>query len=583
MGNPYDTSWRQNPIYNGSGSYGIGGFGGTYIGLRQGVANQTSRSIDKATDTVRSVSGLLGAVGAVGYASQYEANLYRANNARLNAESSYYDGYASQNYAPGFNGGRVNYGGDNYSRGGYGQSFGGRGQGYANQNGPDGQFVRMVFDAQSRGDQAAMQRAVDFGASIAGPDGMIHFGRERFSLPNGRYVEYNGEVQSPREAAQRLSQVISRLGFGRVPVVAGGTAQEAPSAAPAVPQQSPVASSPSAQAPATVAAPAQGAAPASVPQSAAPTATETSELPPTTGAKAPSYRLKAQAAPSSHDKPANLTTDQVTWLQNKLNEAGITAHHTTKHPDGVDGKYGQLTANGLKEIADKVGVKLSELDFGKPGDPETKKFLEELNKEIAAKKGIGQQQQGPSAAEIAAQETARRAEAERAAAAAAEKARIDQAQGPLLGSPFDARNLPQDYNGRYAMAREALLDIRELHSERRLQSNENLHDKMKEAVRDANKLMEKQGVAKRFQSPAQDQPFTDDAMQALGIVLLEKGKMRQQYDASVTVNDPMAAALAAASRQGVQPLQGANPQAASGPNGIAQGGVAPQGASQTAR
>ncbi|MFM9891097.1 MAG: hypothetical protein ACKVOE_10770 [Rickettsiales bacterium] len=506
--------------------------------------------------------------------NNYGQNGYGYNGGYGNnfAPQGFNGGYGN-NFAPqGFNGGGYvsGYGSQGFNGGGYRNDYPPQGgnryaadYGAASQNGgvhtPTGEFIDRVYNAHIHGSTEEMQAAINFAqqAGIVQRDGAIHFPEASHYLPNGEQVTYHGEVLPPAQAAQRLDRLFTEMG------IPAGTQQQTTTQTQQTGTQTQQTQTQTQTQPTTQG---SGQTQSTVATTDAPA--DSVGVPPTTGGKAPSYGLKAQGKPTENEKPANLTKDQVLWLQSKLVDAGYGSTLKTKaHPDGKDGWYGPKTRDAAMDVAQKAGINLHDVDLGNPKDPETVKFLTELNKEIAAK-------QGKAAAVVPAGPTPeQKAEAERKAAeqkAAAEaRAREDAAQGPLLNTAFDARKLPQSYEGRYAMAREVLLDSRELHNERRLQSNENLHDKMKEAVRDANKLMEKQGFSKRFQSPAEDQPFTDDAMQALGIVTLDKaskGKtvLRSSYDTSVTPVDPLQRAAQAAASLGVRPINGVNPREASG-------------------
>lgn len=272
---------------------------------------------------------------------------------------------------------------------------------------------------------------------------------------------------------------------------------------------------PAAEAPAPDAAPAEQAAPE------APAAT----LNKSTGARAKRYGLRDQMPPE-----LNLGQDQVEALQSLMSQKddlkGLMA--TRSHPDGVDGKFGPNTYKALQTIAAEAQVDLAKVNFREGTGEEYTKFMTALSNhgrsaERAAPEAGAQPEQQPQQDPAEAQRAER--QAQRQAQQEERQAQLQAMEAndaPILrGTEYGTARLSQmGGQERYALARKTLLAIGELKDEGKQHNLENMHDKLKEAVRDAN---ERFGT--RFREPTQDQPFTNEAMQALALVAADKGKL----------------------------------------------------------
>lgn len=301
--------------------------------------------------------------------------------------------------------------------------------------------------------------------------------------------------------------------------IQGGIAPQTP--APQVSaQQAPTQQSPTPQAPAAPTAP------ASSTSQTAPASVVTASVPSGNGTKARAFNEKFAALPADQN--------QIMAIQQNLIAAGFEVGPVAGQ---ADGKSGRRTYTAFETICTQAGIDPKAVDFRNPNDPETKLFNDAISKRIAERAAPKQTApQGPSAEELAAAEAARAAQA---------KAQADAREIPaLLNTPFDSRNIAGMNEGqRYTLARETLLGIGELKHEKKEHKFENLHDKLKEAVRDANKIMGENV----FREPRdQNHPFTDDAMAALGVVAAKEARK----DAKEGHLNPMAAALAQAEQQG---------------------------------
>jgi hypothetical protein len=274
-----------------------------------------------------------------------------------------------------------------------------------------------------------------------------------------------------------------------------------------------------------------------------------SQTPPSTGTVASSAPATITPVAVAQGKKAhafnekfpalNAAENQIMDIQKNLIAAGF---EVGPNAGQADGKSGRRTWTAFETICTQAGIDPKAVDFKNPNDPELMKFNEALTKRIAERRAPAAQQ-GPSEAELATQrEVAARAQA---AAAARAKAEADAREIPaLLNSPFDSRNIAAlSDDQRYELARTTLLGIGELKHENKDHKRENMHDKMKEAVRDANKLMG-EGT---FRVPTSERDaFSDDAMAALGVVAAREA----QKDAKEGHVNPMALAMAQAREQG---------------------------------
>lgn len=301
--------------------------------------------------------------------------------------------------------------------------------------------------------------------------------------------------------------------------ISGGAAPQTPS------QQTPATQTPAQQAQ-TQQAPTGTAAPAPTTSQTAPAPVTTASVPSGNGTKAHAFNEKFPALPAD--------ANQIMAIQQNLIAAGFEVGPVAGQ---ADGKSGRRTYTAFETICTQAGIDPKKVDFRNPNDPETKLFNDAIGKRIAERAAPKQTApQGPSAEELAAAEAARAAQA---------KAQADARELPeLLNTPFDSRNIARMNEGqRYALARETLLGIGELKYEKKQHDFENLHDKLKEAVRDANKIMGENV----FREPRdQNHPFTDDAMAALGVVAAKEARK----DAKEGHLNPMAAALAQAREEG---------------------------------
>jgi|GEM_PF-3929840 len=255
--------------------------------------------------------------------------------------------------------------------------------------------------------------------------------------------------------------------------------------------------------------------------------TETFALPAAGGERAKPVALRKQAPPPA----LQINREQVTAIQtfaSKFPELrAIIA--TDKHEDGVDGLPGPKFYQLVKLIGGKAGISIDDLPkikFGDTNDALYNQFAAELAK-YGQQPAAAQAKQGPSAEELEAQ---RRAEAEaRARAEQAQRLENDAltqegkipGDGALVlrGSAYDPRNLrdmPQADKRQLAIVGLHALD--ELKNDRGGRSNDTLHDKLAEAVRETNK---KHGT--NFTIPSESNPITDDALMAVGLLVAKRG------------------------------------------------------------
>ena len=216
-------------------------------------------------------------------------------------------------------------------------------------------------------------------------------------------------------------------------------------------------------------------------------------------------------------------------IQRNLIAAGFEVGPT---PGQADGKSGRRTWTAFETICVQAEPPIDPraVDFRNPKDPETIRFNEVIAARIAqrnAQQQPAQTPKGPTPEELAA-----KAQAEAEARARAEQAqRLENdaltqegkipGDGALVlrGSAYDPRNLrdmPQADKRQLAIVGLHALD--ELKNDRGGRSNDTLHDKLAEAVRETNK---KHGT--NFTIPSESNPITDDALMAVGLLVAKRG------------------------------------------------------------
>jgi len=404
---------------------------------------------------------------------------------------------------------------------GYGYGYNsGRGQGYgranAQQMDPETIFVGKIAQAQMTQDPRLLEEAVRYGNSIA-RDGIVDLRGRHFRLPmnNGKTMDFdfdNQEARSPEDHVRNLTGSLAQRGLGSPMQVPNG--YHAPQGATnnALP--------PSAQDQGQHAAPATASQTPAAPATGAATSTAPVAEPVTIvaaqGAHAKAVHEKFPALPAAQN--------QVMDIQKNLIAAGEEVGPVLGQADGISGRR---TWTAYEKICVQAGIDPKKVDFTNPEDPETKQFNAAIADRIAKRNApaAAAAPQGPSAEQLAADAARQRA----------------QAQAEFDALPvFDPRKIERmDGNQRYALARETLLGIGELKHENKLHKLENMHDKMKEAVRDANKIL----GGDVFKEPAQDAPFTNDAMAALGVVATRKAeKQIAQGHANPALQDALARA-----------------------------------------
>lgn len=310
-----------------------------------------------------------------------------------------------------------------------------------------------------------------------------------------------------------------------------GPAAPAPSATPAAP--APIPAAPNGATPGPVPSAPAAASTANAPAtSTTPAVAALAEIPKATG-KAAAYH-----GHKKNELRISLAQNQVDEVQQLLIANKLPVGSRDGKPDG---KNGDVTQGSLKMLAQEFGIDPRKINFAAAErSPETQQFLEKAQQRAASLAAPATK--GPSAEELAAQERARAEAASREQTARETQARAeaDRREAPaLLGTAYDSRNLARmSEEQRGQLARQTLLAIDELANKNKAHDYENLHDKMKEAVREANDIV----GDNRFQLPLdQNHPFTTDAMTALGIVAAHKGHLdrpvRNEKEAREVVED----------------------------------------------
>lgn len=267
------------------------------------------------------------------------------------------------------------------------------------------------------------------------------------------------------------------------------------------------------------------------PGATAPAAASAPTLATATGAAAPLFGVRRQAAPRANEIP-KIAQNQVEALQDLL----IAAGHSVGAM-GSDGKYGPNTHNAIKSLAATLTPPITDLttiDFTNPQDPETQRFMTALQPRATAP-AVAAAPAGPTPDQIA--------ERQRQSAVAAARAAEAQRQAEIergipesiRGTPFDPRNLARmSQEQRYDLARTALAGIDELASPNSRPNPERMHDKMDESVRYANERL-----GTRIARPSEADPLSVDAMVALGLRAANEGRLSNNRNQIVELPENM--------------------------------------------